>query len=438
MENAIRTLKKLKLVTVFAILQLSLGILLLNNVVMQKSNVANRQEIFNKMFDRNNTYLVRVQQDIEELGLNSEHANGSERIYLKNICSEIYALKDKKDVKNVFSCYNNPIVLPELESIADKKYASLSNSINNEYDRHVCNLVIDENFFQKYSFRAENGRTFEKDDFYKDYKTENIPIMLGSDYEKDCKVGQTFDVKYKDYLDDGKEKNDFKFEVVGFIEDYSLVTFLDKEDEIFNNIRYSNSIVVIPNIDGIFKYSKAVSLADVGVFIELNNNEDISQFEENLKDIIKKVDPENNYKFTYSIVDLRNKIKNQNDFLKNDINVTLYLGITLAILSIIGITTTILGNLKQRKKEFGIKIASGATISVLCKELVYQTLIIVLSSAIIANICLYCKIEDYSINTTILLINIAFIAVFTLIISIVPILTLKKYDPIQLLMEEEK
>ena len=57
------------------------------------------------------------------------------------------------------------------------------------------------------------------------------------------------------------------------------------------------------------------------------------------------------------------------------------------------------------------------------------------------NMTLYAiweKIEDYSINTTILLINIAFIAVFTLIISIVPILTLKKYDPIQLLMEEEK
>ena len=432
MGNAIRTLKKLKLVTVFAILQLSLGILLLNNVAIQRSNVVNREEIFNKMFDINNTYLVRVEK------VNEQNMEKIAIPRLENICSEIYDLKDKKKVKNVFSCFNNPFVLEELQSIADKKYDSLRNSTNEEYQRHVCNLVIDENFFQKYSFRAKNGRTFEKEDFSKDYKTENIPIMLGSDYEKYCTVGQTFDVQYIDLVNGSGIRDDLKFEVVGFVEDYSLITFLEKDEDIFNDIRYSNSIVVIPNIPNLFNYSEALSLNDVGVFIELNNNEDISQVEENLKNIIKKVDPENEYKFTYSIVDLRNKIKNQNDFLKNDINVTLYLGITLAILSIIGITTTILGNLKQRKKEFGIKIASGATISVLCKELVYQTLIIVLSSAIIANICLYCKIEDYSINTTMLLINIGFIAVFTLIISIVPILTLKKYDPIQLLMEEEK
>ena len=64
MYNAFRSLGGFKLLTLLVIIQLALGISLLDNVAMQLMGVINKRDVYTEMFDVNNTYMIRVRNAV--------------------------------------------------------------------------------------------------------------------------------------------------------------------------------------------------------------------------------------------------------------------------------------------------------------------------------------------------------------------------------------
>lgn len=436
MLNAIKSLKRLKLLTFLIIFQLALGISLINNVVNQNtSNIENRK-IFNRIFDINNTYRIRITSDT---GI--EPPQGTEgKLY--EISNELYKLKSDNKIKNIYSYGSFPCTFEEIDKVGYEIYKDIANKPGETLNSYVNNIIVDENFIDRYSIEVDEGRTLESNDFYINFSKECIPILLGSSYKKDFKIGDIFSkeifigVDEKGNISEKTLKN-VDFKVVGFIKDYSLITFGSKTTD-FGAVRYSNGIVVTPFINNSFEFGRPVVLNDLGLFIELNDNSTINNLQEELNVLLSRLDTDNVYKLKYTVEDMSESLQNIDQSMKHDVNVVLILGAILTSLSIVGITTTILGELEQRRKEFGVKIAHGCDNKTLCKEIIYEVGLMITVSIIISNIYLKVTGNNYKLNLTMLGINIAIILLLTLIVSILPILSMKKYEPVELLKEESK
>ena len=74
-----------------------------------------------------------------------------------------------------------------------KKYESIPDY---EQGMYIGEILINENFLNHYNFTISSGRNLKAEDFKKDYKKENIPILLGNEFEKtQKKLGDTFKIK---------------------------------------------------------------------------------------------------------------------------------------------------------------------------------------------------------------------------------------------------
>lgn len=440
MLNALKSLKRLKLLTFLIIFQLALGISLINNVVMQNTKNIDSKQIFNKIFNIENTYRIRLNSRALR-DINSNEVKG-ENYKLTQIASGIKSLKDKGKVKDVYNYASLPCRFQKISGVGEKLYMDVASRPGESMNSYVNTIMVDENFLQRYPLEVDEGRSLNKEDFKIDHRKDYVPILLGSAYKEEFKIGDTFTNKCYDAVDMNstfipENIHDINFKIVGFIKDYSLITFSSKTTS-FNAVRYSNGITVMPEVGNSFDYGKPVILSDLGLFIELNKNSSIDDLKNDLNEIILKFDPTKECGFDYSIQDMHDSLKNVDDSMKHDVNVTLILGVVLTLLSLVGITTTILGQLEQRKKEFGIKVSSGCNTKTLCKEIIYEILLMTTASIVISNIYMEFTMKEYKLSLIALIIDILLIFIFTLLISVLPVRNIRKYNPIELLKGGKK
>jgi ABC-type transport system, involved in lipoprotein release, permease component len=121
--------------------------------------------------------------------------------------------------------------------------------------------------------------------------------------------------------------------------------------------------------------------------------------------------------------------------------------VVLIILSVLGNIAVYLSISLRKKREFGIRLALGASIENLCKSIVTEVALLIVSSLMIAtgiHYLIYRIINYHNENHAILLrstgmITIGLITSTTLImifiISIIPILKVKKFQPSELIRE---
>ncbi|MDU1076438.1 MAG: hypothetical protein E7A11_10315 [Clostridium sp.] len=194
MYNAFRSLGGFKLLTLLVIIQLALGISLLDNVAMQLMGVINKRDVYTEMFDVNNTYMIRVRNAVSWGGNNSAELldEGTEELasekaeeLTKEICKDIYDLKDKRIIKDVFSCYNYSGVIADLYDKSPLEQSKKDMGPNS----YLVTLQIDKNFYEHYELKIEEGRTFSEEDFNLDYRKDIIPIVVGNDYKDIVNVG---------------------------------------------------------------------------------------------------------------------------------------------------------------------------------------------------------------------------------------------------------
>lgn len=440
MLNSLKSLKRMKLMAFLIMLQLAIGLSLLNSTAIIIDENNKKMSYFEKLFNFENTYMINIVRSYDE---NLEIQEESEVDSVKRIKreldtlykfnQELDVLKDKSIIidKNIYFCSSTPII-EEIDKI-QTKYSDLSGGQREDY---TAKINVNYDFIDRYNLKISKGRGFKKDDFNINYKTESIPIIMGEEYDKHVKIGD----KFKGLVNTGElidENSNLKFniaevtyEVIGFYA-HNGIPAVRITNEIIRNMKYSDAFVIIPTIKDLAYLNEATCISDGGLFLEISDYNYLSYIENKFKNDLDKINL--NIKFKA----LNEEFLEYKKTLIKDVINSLLLGATLIFLSIVGITSVLLGELNKRKKEFGIRIASGATITTLCKEIILENLWLVSFSAIISFMILGIKSiaiqGENIIRVNVLVVDIFIIVFLTLIISIIPIIRIKKMNPVELL-----
>ncbi|MGL5151815.1 MAG: FtsX-like permease family protein [Clostridium sp.] len=415
MYNAFKSLIKSKKLFIIAVLQLSFGLCLLNYTGAIIDTSRNKVERFTSLFDFDRTYLSR-----SSIKFSSIENSTVKYDYLPNIIEKLEEMKKDNLLSSYFTYFSIPNPIPSLvEKISDKPYMEI---VGDETFKYAA-ILLNEEVLNKNKLNVIEGRSLTFDDFNKDYTKNNIPILLGKDYSGIVNIGDTFTVNALDITN--TKQDHVNFEVVGILDTNQLPTVFSKNN-LISGVSFIDSIAIIPTVKNAFSFSSEVALSDFGIYATLSDNAYLPKFTEEFETICEK------YNYDSSILSLNEDLENTLGNLNRELYQSLIIGIVLTFLSIVGISSVMLGNLSRRYNEFGIKLSQGASIKVIIKELLFEVLITV-SSAILISILLlnFRKFSvDYSLEFFIR--NIIFCLSITVIICIPIINKIRKLNIIDL------
>lgn len=426
MFKAIKRIKKMGIIGFLIIIQLSVGLTMINTSGRLLEDSQNRKEGIENLFDIANTTMVKI-DIIEDIGTDAKKYWK----YLKKALEtkDIYEnMKKNKFIKDYYIYGEDGNKYDVFEENLPEKYKNLSDI---HRGIHLGEIIINENFFNHYDIKISSGRTFTSEDFNKSYKEGNIPILMGKDFEGIYKLGQEFKVKYfSDAITDENNKITLKedfitFEIVGFLEN-NAIPIPNGPTELFaTTLLYSNGIKVIPSVKDYLGYNALPMTIDTALFIERSSDVTESELVKELNNKLEK------HGLKANLFTLSNTTTVIESY-ERDVESSLALGGLLLIISMIGTSCIMLGQLNKRKKEFGIKIAMGATLNEIAKDIFLE----ILAMATIATIISLILNIKNGIGFSIIGINIVLVTVISLIIAIFPIREIKKMKVIELVKEK--
>lgn len=325
----------------------------------------------------------------------------------------------------------NVLGIDELIEKIPNKYKNLSKIQKEDY---TSNILINKEFYKHYDLKISSGRNFKDSDFDLDYKTTNIPILLGKDFEGIFELGKVFPWKdisnvdeesSKKSVEDTKlEEDTVNFEVVGFLERNAIPTTTLPNQQFATSIIYSDIIAIIPTVKDFIYFTDGRGMAGTGVILEYPKGTDVKNLEETLQKKLRAYD----LKGDEISLGAKNLITETYD---RDVKSSIALGVLLLVLSMVGTSCIILGQLNKRKREFGIKIAMGATLKDISRDIIIEVLCIVIAASII-SLFLNLKV---GIGINILILNLCLVTVMTILISIFPVREIKKMNVVELVKE---
>ncbi|MDD7795914.1 ABC transporter permease [Clostridium sp. 'White wine YQ'] len=420
------------MIFILIILQLSFGLYMVtsaSSIVIDKKVKENN---FANLFNYKNTFVIK-----QAANKNGQESKEYFKHYreLSNLETTFDNLKDNGTIRNAKVFFTFPLKIDGLDQKANEKYWKLNlQGQYKQFYQYTSKILVNNDFINSYSIKMKEGRGLKASDFNVDYTHEEIPILIGLDYKDKVHIGDTFHNSAYIYdassFNGGIKQVNVTFKVVGIMDKHSIPSLLAKSNFI-ENVVYSDSLVVIPTVKGVDDFSTGLSINDLGIFVEMYDNSKVSLVEDTINNNLKNTGL---YVSSYSLKKDYEGIKSN---LQSDLKNSLFLGITVTLISVIGIISIIIGELHRRKKEFGIRICLGATVSNLCKEVFMEIGLISISSMILSYVFLYIKTDIKTIISTFniiqLLVNILIICILTIIISIEPILIIRKMEPVELL-----
>jgi putative ABC transport system permease protein len=96
-----------------------------------------------------------------------------------------------------------------------------------------------------------------------------------------------------------------------------------------------------------------------------------------------------------------------------------------------GVSSVMIGEINKRKKEFGIRITQGATLNTVSKEIFFEILLMSVFAGIVSLILIFLT-DSNLLTIKIILKNLLTVIVIVSLISIIPILSLRRFNPIDL------
>lgn len=336
----------------------------------------------------NTTNLFRV-NDSDEID-NLLHIKFKE----DSIVNRLKQFDDYLQTSNEFTCVrfnNNPLPVEKFNDNSSfiNKNAPIQNAFNKSFYR-LNALQGDKNFFKNYIFDISSGRYFYDTDFE---VKDAIPIILGYDYSKSFKLDDV--IKY--YDDFTNTEKDFK--VIGFLsKDCYFYQKTFSPDSVYNMNKYImypiqsfNVTNMNPN-DADYE-SKMIEQ----YFSSFLNTMLISNHDEAfLQNLLQEKSNSLNL-YNIQIHSGEKLIKSYKDMYLTQKQFLLIIFFIILCFTSINMITSLVNYIAQRKKEFGVHIMFGATISDLIQRVFFQILIL-MSIAFAFMICVNCILNKNSMN----------------------------------------
>lgn len=234
-----------------------------------------------------------------------------------------------------------------IKYVGSYHYVEESNSIFNK-----DMLSINYGMLNFLNLKINYGRNFNKDDFKYSYSGK-IPIIIGDNLSNIYALGENI------YINNSKTDNS-NFQVIGILkEDQKFF----KNDILNAGLVDLSNVILIPS-----NFDFAASLNTYGrnlLYIPNGSEVIISEIDSLFKE----------YKIPFSISLIKNSVENQ---YKDDLNILngyLIINFSMIIFSLFGIVVTMIMLVESRKREFGIRLATGATKSYLYSLILGEMLV---------------------------------------------------------------
>ncbi|MCT4662067.1 MAG: ABC transporter permease [Tissierellales bacterium] len=297
-------------------------------------------------------------------------------------------------------------------------------------------IFINSSILNFTNMEVEMGRMLERQDFNLRQGMQ-VPILVGSAYKDVLKLGDILTITEYEMRKNQKKEFKTEFKVIGFIkqgekwfsDDDFVMEPLEKLDDKFVAPNYLfNQESIISNLSTLHK-----------VFIQMEDDA-------NDKIILREVREkglEYNLNIDFkSIVELLNEY---NEGYSEIIQINLLLGVFLVVMSLIGIVSIMLINIRSRYKEFGIRIMSGASIRYI-QMIIIGEMIFMLVFSFVLSFLFRISFEGISSfrNTMFFMLNsnsfiyLFFIASLVVFVAIIyPTIVIGKIQPSQLIKGED-
>lgn len=293
-------------------------------------------------------------------------------------------------------------------------------------------LTVNNNYFENFNIKLSNGRKFNYDDYNPKDNTSEIPIILGSDYSEIFKINDK--IHFYDSYSNSKKTGT----IIGFLEKGQ---FYIKKPVAIENIVSLDKTVLIPsqpikeNNQDIIN-NKATNLNNLKLYLQITNSYFVDL---NDSDISNLKEQSNKFNFfDISIVSMDDSISMFKEIFKQQQIIYISILILILLISSISMITNIINSINDRKREFGIYFAMGATKKYIIDLVVYEIFILIFSAALLSTLIIkYFNLSDiniFDINTYGLMCLI--VLIISMLISLIPLLKIKNTPMSSLLREE--
>ena len=291
----------------------------------------------------------------------------------------------------------------------DTELSKKGGYLYNDYESSNNILGIDKNLLSYNAFNVIKGRNFTLEDFN---DRENLPIILGYNFKDKFKLNENININNKNY------------KVVGFLKKDSI--FLQEGNIFIDKLKNLDNYFLIPiffdELDDINK----VAFMQSYLFTIIKDNTEILQ---KINDKIKYFSLEYEVKpFKQTVTELYGQTKG---FAK----IKMINSLLLLLVSLSGIISNAILSIMNRKREFGILMALGASKKNIIIQVILENVLILIGAFILSFVhfsflgrhlfggILNVSISFYNIGTTTLI-----LFILLLIISLIIIKSMFKFS----------
>lgn len=418
---AIKSLSKRKLSSILFIVQLSITIFILNSSILQiKANSYQEDQIKKYLnLDMNTTMHLSLYNVTQSEDFLYKFLLFEEFINTLNGISSFggYDLTNTsfKEIQNN-------------ERFLDKRRELTKGSFKEKYPSAVELFKMDLGVYQLAKLEIVQGRNFEDSDFETDQ--EFTPIVIGNDYSQIIGLNQVIT----------DSNTGIQYKVIGFIGNNSR--WFNDQDFIGNMLISLHDKFIVPyslaekkSLDNILAKSGAL-------FYTVNNEFD----KENINMIIENKARELNLGAESKTIEEELSLYKQNN--REIIFSNLFISAFLGFMSVFGLITVSLSTVLARKREFGIRMITGADKSYLKFLIIEEIFIIIAISALFSSLAIWImnqlalqkmikngEILDpmKNISLEIILISLLIVIGITLLSSIIPVQKINSLKPVEMI-----
>lgn len=367
-----KSLFKRKISSLFIIIQLTITIvMLLSSFIMLNSTNYLQDQVKEKGLDLNKTMKLNIYNPTFTDTF-KENYNQLED-YINSI----------PEITNFGGFDLTNSIFEELET--NDKYIALRKNVikgtfKEQYPTSSEMLLIDKGIYNLLNLKITDGRELREDDFFKD-EQKITPLLAGENYKNVLKIGEILTI----------QDTNSKYEIVGFIDKNS--SWFNEQDYISNMLINLDDKFIIP-----YNNSEKISTKDIlsksnAIFYVINNEDKINY----INNIIETKANSLNLRVKSNSIseELFNFKKSVNDIVYTN----LFLSIFLIVLSCLGISTVMISSILNRKKEFGIRIATGASINYIRKLIIGEVSFLAIISSVISILIVFINnLQSYKFN----------------------------------------
>lgn len=400
-----RMFKRKKLLSILMIIQCFVCTLLINMIFATALKTHSSVSKFSKFIGNKSYYWISDDIEEDDFSLYMKNQNG-EYEKLKSLHEEL-----KNEKSWTFLSANKQFIsinssdIPEKFLFQYEQGCPLENEDKSKKD--VKCLHVSQNLFSEFGITVSDGREFKTEDFV--HKNgECVPIILGNEYKNIFSIGQVLNGEYL--------FEDFKFEIIGFLPELTEIPSLG-DMGIISCDRYA----IMPafsrenNAEASFFDKASLDQYVNGIIISDMNYADVN---ERVQKLVLKTGT-----MKLNVIPESGSIKNLTSISQKELSRLIYIFVVLTIFTVMSISITINGFIRENYYEYGVHLLSGATVRFLTLQILGFISLIAGISFVLSSLVGWVLVSNLTPVS-----SLAFSAVIVVLSSVFPISVVKKID----------